>query len=73
MQTDKGVVLATALIEKLRERAVLVPRLNAIERVRAEAVTRANRRIYKQLTEELTEVNRHRLDELQSLRAKVAR
>jgi Domain of unknown function (DUF4158) len=35
MQTDKGVVLATALIDKLRERAILL-RLNAIERVCAE-------------------------------------
>lgn len=64
MHTDKGVVLATALIEKLRERAILLPRLNAIERVCAEAVTRANRRIYKLLTGELTEVHRHHLDEL---------
>lgn len=64
MQTDKGIVLATSLIERLRERAILLPRLNAIERVCAEAVTRANRRIYNQLTDELTEVHRHRLDEL---------
>jgi hypothetical protein len=64
MQTDKGVVLATALIDKLRERAILLPRLNAIERVCAEAVTRANRRIYNQLTDGLTEVHRHHLDEL---------
>lgn len=49
MQTGKGAVLATALIEKLRERAILLPRLNATERVCAEVITRANRRIYKQL------------------------
>ena len=49
MQTDKGAVLATALIEKLRERAILLPRLNATERVCTEVITRANRRIYKQL------------------------
>jgi hypothetical protein len=64
MQTDKGVVLATSLIEKLRGRSVLLPRLNAIERVCAEAITRANRRIYKQLTDGLTDVHRQRLDEL---------
>ena len=46
MQTDKGIVLASSLIEKLRQRAILLPRLNAIERVCAEAVTRANRQIY---------------------------
>jgi len=64
MQTDKGVVLAASLIEKLRQRAILLLRLNAIERVCAEAITRANRRIYKQLTDGLTEVHRQRLDEL---------
>jgi hypothetical protein len=64
MQTDKGIVLATRLIEKLREQAILLPRLNVIERVCAEAVTRANRRIYKQLTDGLTEIHRQRLDEL---------
>ena len=56
MQTDKGAVLAVSLIEKLRQRAILLPRLNAIERVCAEAITRANRRIYKQLTEGLSPV-----------------
>jgi hypothetical protein len=43
------VVLATTLIEKLRGRSTLLPRLNVI---------------YKQLTEGLTDVHRHRLDEL---------
>ena len=49
MQTDQGIVLATALVEMLRERAILQPRLDVIEDVCAEAITRANRRIYKQL------------------------
>ena len=31
MQTDKGIVLATALVEMLRERAILQPRLDVIE------------------------------------------
>ena len=48
-RTDKGIVLATALVEMLRARAILLPRLNTIERVCAEAVTRANRLIYKRL------------------------
>jgi hypothetical protein len=62
MQTDKGIVLAARLLEMLRERAILQPRLNVIEDVCAEALTRANRRIYKQLTDALTEVHRERLD-----------
>jgi TnpA family transposase len=64
MLTDKGVVLATSLIEKLRGRSVLLPRLNVIERIYAEAITRANRRIYKQLTDRFTDVHRQHLDEL---------
>ena len=64
MQTDKGIVLATALVEMLRERAILQPRLDVIEDVCAEAITRANRRIYKQLNHGLTEVHRERLDRL---------
>ena len=64
MQTDKGIVLATQLVEMLRERRILLPALNAVERVCAEAITRANRRIYKQLTDGLTEAHRGRLDQL---------
>lgn len=45
-QTDKGIVLASALVEGLRQQRVLLPSLNVVERVCAEAVTRANRRIY---------------------------
>jgi hypothetical protein len=45
MQTDKGIVLARALIEHLRRQSVIVPALNAVERASAEAITRANRRL----------------------------
>jgi TnpA family transposase len=64
MQTDKGIVLAMRLVEMLRERAILQPRLNVIEDICAEALTRANRRIYKLLTDALTEDQRERLDGL---------
>ena len=46
MQTDKGIMLAARLVEMLRERAILQPRLNVIENICAEAYTRANRSIY---------------------------
>ncbi len=46
MQTDKGIVLASALIGHLRRQSVILPALNAVERASAEAITRANRRIY---------------------------
>jgi TnpA family transposase len=63
-QTDKGIVLASALIEEYRRQKVLLPSLNNIERICAEAVTRANRRIYTALTGSLTDVHRVRLDAL---------
>ncbi len=64
MQTDKGIVLARALIEHLRRQSVIVPALNAVERASAEAITRANRRLYDALAEPLTDVHRRRLDDL---------
>ncbi len=64
MQTDKGIVLANALIEHLRRQSVILPALNAVERVSAEAITRANRRIYDALAEPLSDVHRSRLDDL---------
>jgi hypothetical protein len=42
-QTDKGIVLAS--VEELRRVQVLLPTLNNIERICAEAVTNANRGI----------------------------
>jgi hypothetical protein len=57
-------VLATTLVEMLRARAILLPRLNTIERVCAEAVKRANRLIYKQLSSGLTADHLGRLDHL---------
>jgi len=63
-QTDKGIVLAAALVESLRRQSVLLPSLNVVERICAEAITRANRRIYEALTDALTNLHRQRLDDL---------
>ncbi|MBP0633660.1 Tn3 family transposase [Cupriavidus sp. AcVe19-1a] len=63
-QTDKGIILATALIDSLRQQALLLPGVNVMERICAEAVTRATRRIYQVLTEPLTDHHRHQLDQL---------
>jgi hypothetical protein len=52
------------LIEHLRRQSVIVPALNAVERASAEAITRANRRLYDALAEPLTDVHRRRLDDL---------
>ncbi len=63
-QTDKGVVLAGALVESLRQRAILLPTPPVIERICAEAITRGNRRIYRALNESLLNTHRRRLDDL---------
>ncbi|WP_341305482.1 Tn3 family transposase [Pseudomonas sp. TMP25] len=63
-QTDKGIVLATSLVQSLRQQSVLLPTLDVIERICAEAVTRANRRIYAALTDALSDAHRLRLDDL---------
>lgn len=67
-QTDKGILLAAALIESLRSRSILLPSISVIERICAEAITRGNRRIYRELTESLGEPHRAALDDLLRVR-----
>ena len=64
LQTDKGIVLASTLVENLRRQRIILPAMNAIERASAEAITRANQRIYAALTDSLLSLHRQRLDEL---------
>ena len=64
MQTDNGLALAAQALETLRQRQIILPALTVVERACAEAVTRANRRIYRTLTEPLTAQHRRRLDDL---------
>lgn len=64
MQTDKGIVLANSVLDALRHRHILLPSLDVIERLCAEAITRANRRLDDALTEPLSDVHRRRLDDL---------
>ena len=64
LQTDKGVVLANSVLDGLRQRRIILPTLDVIERLCAEAITRANRRIHAALTEALTPEHRARLGDL---------
>lgn len=64
LQTDKGIVLANSILESLRHQHIILPTLDVVERVCAEAITRANRRIYDALAEPLADAHRGRLDEL---------
>lgn len=64
LQSDKGIVLTGAVLDALRRQRVVIPTLDVIERICAEAITRANRRIYAVLTDSLTPEHRRRLDSL---------
>jgi TnpA family transposase len=64
MQTDKGLVIAVQATEMLRQRQVILPAVNVIDRACAEAITLATRRIYRTLIEPLTTEHKRRLDEL---------
>ncbi len=62
--TDKGVVLAESLVADLRDRKILLPPVGVIQRVCAEALSRANRRIFNTLAGALDDGHRERLDGL---------
>jgi hypothetical protein len=64
LQTDKGIVVASSVLDSLRHQHIILPTLEVIERICAEAITRANRRIYDALAELLSDAQRHRFDEL---------
>ena len=67
-QTDKGIVLAGTLVGNLRRQSILLPSVNVIERICAEAITRATRRIHTSLTRALTPEHQRQLDGLLNLR-----
>lgn len=64
LQTDKGIILASSLIEILRRKSIILPVINVIDRICSEAVSCANRRIYASLTDSLLPSHLLRLDEL---------
>lgn len=49
-QTDKGMLLASALVQSLRTQLILLPSIHVIERICAEAMTKASRQVYLALT-----------------------
>lgn len=62
LQTTRGLALAQALVEELRRRLIVLPSLAVIERITAEAGTRAQRKLFSLLTKELTAQQRTWLD-----------
>ena len=69
LQTDKGLVLVNNVLDTLRHRQTIIPAIDVIERICAEAITCANKRIYSILTDSLSTTHRHSLDELLKLKA----
>ena len=63
-QSDKGFILADAVVEYFRRHLILLPSPNVIERICAEAITLANRRIYAALTDSLSKSHLQSLDDL---------
>jgi hypothetical protein len=64
LQTDRGMALATALVELVREQRVILPPIDVLERVCAVALTRGTRRVYEALAAPLTPSQQAALDQL---------
>jgi len=67
-QTDRGLVLAEALVELLRQQHIILPAIDVIERVCSEAHTRGTRQVYEALTASLADHHRRALDALLAIR-----
>lgn len=52
-QSDRGIVLAAALVEMFRQKHVIMPSLDVIDRICGEALTGGTRHVYIALTSEL--------------------
>jgi hypothetical protein len=55
-------VLVRSVIDQLRSKQVIIPPLSVIDRLCAEAITRAERRLYRKLTSDLDDFQRTALD-----------
>jgi TnpA family transposase len=64
LSTDKGMALVTAVIEEMRVRKIIIPALSTVERLAWEVRRRAQKLVFKQLTDRLTDTQRRQLDGL---------
>ena len=67
-QTHQGVRLAQALVESLRKAKIILPAVSVLERLCAEVVVRAQRRLYRALTAPLSETQKGKIEALLNLR-----
>ena len=68
VRTDKGVEIAAEFVRLMRSKSILLPSLDVVERICAEASTLAARRIHKTLAGPLSDSHRAGLDGLLALR-----
>jgi hypothetical protein len=67
-QTDRGIVLAEALLELMRQQRIIVPAVEVIERLCSEALTRGTHRVHAALATPLSSQHRKALDGLLEVR-----
>ena len=67
--TDRGIALVDALLEELRRRKILMPRLSVLERLARETRRRARDELYRALSDDLSITQRQQLDSLLSARS----
>jgi hypothetical protein len=60
--------LAQALVESLRKAKIIIPGVPVLERLCAEVIVRAQRRLYRQLTTHLSEDHKNKLEALLNVR-----
>ncbi|PZS08516.1 MAG: Tn3 family transposase, partial [Chloroflexi bacterium] len=68
LQSTRGMVLAQAAVGELRRRLIVLPPVAVIERLCAEAATRAQRKVFSLLTRDLSVEQIGKLDDLLELR-----
>ena len=61
---DRGVALVEILMEELRRRNILAPRITVLERLAREIRRRARAELHRSLSDELNETRRNKLDRL---------
>ena len=62
--TDRGLALVDALLEELRRRKILMPRLSVLERLARETRRQARDELYRALSEDLDPAQRQQLQTL---------
>ena len=62
-QTDRGIVLAEALVDLLRQGHIILPTVDVIERMCSEALARGTRQVYEALIAPLSDHHRRAFDQ----------